>query len=229
MPNTRRKLAVKEPRLCAPTAKQMSATVQSVAMSSAAARSSRRVSRYWCGDSPKVSLNRRLKWAGDSPAAAARSATASGSKYRASARSFARRRCLAVKAVATPSIVLETGAAAGGDGKRDARASYPEQQERAGDVRGPRQRAGQGEVGVAGGDQGEAKRNRDAAQPAGKRGPRGGDPGRRTDQRQHLDAVEPVYQIGQRAAAGDVTASGGGGDEQADDALGQGRENRDRA
>lgn len=55
-----------EPTLCAPTAKQMSATGQSVARSSAAARSSRRVSRYWCGDSPNVALNRLLKCAGDS-------------------------------------------------------------------------------------------------------------------------------------------------------------------
>ncbi len=86
---------VNEPTPCAPTAKQIAATVQSVARSSAAARSSRRVSRYWCGDSPKAALNRRLKWAGDSPAAAARSATVSGSKYRPSARSLARSRCRA--------------------------------------------------------------------------------------------------------------------------------------
>src|SRR6201986_5197300 len=70
----------------------MAATDQSVARSSAAALSSRLVSRYWCGDSPKVALNCLLKWAGDSLAAAARSATVSGSKYLASARSLARSR-----------------------------------------------------------------------------------------------------------------------------------------
>ena len=46
----------------------------------AAARSSRRVSRYWCGGSPNTRRNWRLKWAGDSPATRARSATVSVSK-----------------------------------------------------------------------------------------------------------------------------------------------------
>ena len=45
MPNVRVKLVVNEPTLCRPTAKQMSATERSVVRSSAAARSSRRVSR----------------------------------------------------------------------------------------------------------------------------------------------------------------------------------------
>lgn len=92
---------VNEPTLCAPTAKQISATLQSVDVSRAAARSSRLVSRYWCGDSPNVALNRLLKWAGDSPAAAARSATVSGSKYRASARSLARSRWRAIGTAVT--------------------------------------------------------------------------------------------------------------------------------
>ena len=78
MPKTRWKLVVNEPTLCAPTAKQMSATGQSVVRSRAADLSSRRVARYWCGDSPKAARNRLLKWAGERPAAAARSATESG-------------------------------------------------------------------------------------------------------------------------------------------------------
>ena len=45
MPNVRVKLVVNEPTLCSPTEKQMSATERSVLRSSAAARSSRRVSR----------------------------------------------------------------------------------------------------------------------------------------------------------------------------------------
>src|SRR3984957_14763464 len=92
LPEIRPKLTVNEPTLPAPTAKQMSATDQSVVRSNAAARSSRRVSRYWCGDSPNARLNSRLKWAGDRPAAAARSGTVSGSAYLASARSLARSR-----------------------------------------------------------------------------------------------------------------------------------------
>ena len=80
-PKTRPKLAVKLPTLPAPTAQQMSATEQSVAHSRAAARSRRRVSRYWCGDSPNVRLNSRLKCAHDSPAVAASSATERGSAY----------------------------------------------------------------------------------------------------------------------------------------------------
>ena len=47
------KLVVNDPTLRRPTVKQMSATDRSVLRSSAAARSSRRVSRYWCGVSPK--------------------------------------------------------------------------------------------------------------------------------------------------------------------------------
>jgi hypothetical protein len=43
----------------------MSATVRSVFRSSAAARSSRRVRRYWCGVSPKARRNSRLKCAGE--------------------------------------------------------------------------------------------------------------------------------------------------------------------
>ena len=45
MPNVRVKLVVNEPTLCRPTERQMSATERSVVRSSAAARSSRRVSR----------------------------------------------------------------------------------------------------------------------------------------------------------------------------------------
>ena len=47
----------------------MSATERSVIRSSAAARSSRRVSRYACGDSPNVRRNSRLKCARERPAA----------------------------------------------------------------------------------------------------------------------------------------------------------------
>ena len=63
------KLVVNEPTLCSPTEKQMSATERSVVRSSAAARSSRRVSRYACGDSPNARRNSRLKCARDRPAA----------------------------------------------------------------------------------------------------------------------------------------------------------------
>ncbi len=69
MPNMRPKLVVNEPTLLRPTAKQISATELSVVRSSAAARSRRRVSRYWCGDSPKAARNSRLKCACDRPAA----------------------------------------------------------------------------------------------------------------------------------------------------------------
>src|SRR4051794_2600699 len=41
----------------------MSAMLRSVVRSSAAARSSRRVSRYTCGDSPNERRNSREKWA----------------------------------------------------------------------------------------------------------------------------------------------------------------------
>ena len=79
MPNMRPKLVVNEPTLDRPTAKQISATELSVVRSSAAARSSRRVSRYWCGDSPNAARNSRLKCACESPAAWARSETPSRS------------------------------------------------------------------------------------------------------------------------------------------------------
>ena len=62
------------------TVKGQSVTLRSVLRSSAAARSSRRVSRYWCGASPKVRRNSRLKCAGDRRAARAKSTTVSGSK-----------------------------------------------------------------------------------------------------------------------------------------------------
>jgi ABC-type uncharacterized transport system auxiliary subunit len=71
---------VNDPTLSNPTAKQILATDHSVVRSSAAARSSRRVKRYWWGASPKVLANSRLKWAFDTPAARAMSATESGSK-----------------------------------------------------------------------------------------------------------------------------------------------------
>jgi len=40
----------------------MSVTEWSVERSSAAARSIRRVSRYWCGVSPNTRRNSRVKW-----------------------------------------------------------------------------------------------------------------------------------------------------------------------
>jgi hypothetical protein len=83
---------VKEPWLERPTAVQIRATDQSVWRSRAAARSRRRVSRYWCGDSPKAARKARLKWAALRPAAAAMSATVTRSAYRASASSLARSR-----------------------------------------------------------------------------------------------------------------------------------------
>ena len=79
IPNIRPKLPVNEPTLLSPTDTQIRATDQSVERSSDAARSSRRVSRYWCGASPKARRNSRLKCAGERRAAAARSATVSGS------------------------------------------------------------------------------------------------------------------------------------------------------
>jgi hypothetical protein len=91
-PNIRPKLVVNEPTPLKPTAKQILATDQSVVRNKAAARSRRRVIRYWCGDSPKARRNSRLKCAGDRAASRAKSATVKGSEYRASARSFARRR-----------------------------------------------------------------------------------------------------------------------------------------
>jgi hypothetical protein len=58
----------------------------------AAARSRRRVRRYWWGDSPKVAVNWWLKCERDMLAAAARVATVSASEYRALTRSLARSR-----------------------------------------------------------------------------------------------------------------------------------------
>jgi hypothetical protein len=78
-PYVRVKLVVNEPTLRRPTAKQIDATERSVARSKDAARSSRRVSRYACGDSPNTRLNSRLKCARESPASRARSSTPSGS------------------------------------------------------------------------------------------------------------------------------------------------------
>ena len=69
MPYRRPKLVVNEPTLRRPTIRQISATERSVVRSSAAARSSRRVSRYWCGVSPNSRRNSRLKWAGERRAA----------------------------------------------------------------------------------------------------------------------------------------------------------------
>ena len=63
--------------LRSPTARQMSATERSVLRSSAAARSSLRVRRYWCGVSPKARLNSRLKCAGERWAARASAGTSS--------------------------------------------------------------------------------------------------------------------------------------------------------
>ena len=65
----RPKLVVNDPTLRRPTIRQISATERSVVRSSDAARSSRRVSRYWCGVSPNSRRNSRLKWAGESRAA----------------------------------------------------------------------------------------------------------------------------------------------------------------
>src|SRR3954451_15488221 len=91
----RLKLVVNDPTLCSPTDMQISATEWSVVRSSAAARSSRRVSRYACGESPNARRNSREKCARERPAAAAMSSTPIGSAYRASARSLAFRRCRA--------------------------------------------------------------------------------------------------------------------------------------
>src|SRR3954466_12097711 len=83
----------------------MSAPERSVVRSIAAARSSRRVSRYACGVSPNARRNSRLKCARESPAARAMSSTSSGSKYPASTRSFARRRWRAGGTKATPDTI----------------------------------------------------------------------------------------------------------------------------
>ena len=60
-PNIRPKLVVNDPTLPNPTSEQILVTGQSVVRSSAAARSSRRVSRYWWGASPNALVNSRLK------------------------------------------------------------------------------------------------------------------------------------------------------------------------
>ena len=80
MPYVRPKVVVNEPTLLSPTLKHTSATEWSVPRSSAAARSMRRVSRYWCGVSPNARRNSRLKCAGDSRAARASVGTSSGSR-----------------------------------------------------------------------------------------------------------------------------------------------------
>jgi hypothetical protein len=79
-PYVRPKLEVNDPTLRSPTLKQMSATVRSVFRKSDAARSSRRVRRYWCGDSPKARRNSRLKCAGERFAARASAGTSIGSR-----------------------------------------------------------------------------------------------------------------------------------------------------
>jgi hypothetical protein len=65
VPNAQSKLEVNDRTLRRPTVRQMSATVRSVLRSSAAAGSSRRVRRDWCGVSPKDGRNSRLKCAVD--------------------------------------------------------------------------------------------------------------------------------------------------------------------
>ena len=77
---SRPKLVVNDPTLRNPTVKQMSATLRSVERRSAAARSRRRVKRYWCGVSPNARRNSRLKCAGESRAARASTGTSSGSR-----------------------------------------------------------------------------------------------------------------------------------------------------
>ena len=68
-----------DPRLWKPTSRQISVTLRSVLRSSSCARSTRRVSTYWCGVSPNASLNRRLKWYGETCAWRASAMTSSGS------------------------------------------------------------------------------------------------------------------------------------------------------
>jgi hypothetical protein len=79
-PKSRPKLVVNDPMLRSPTARQMSETDRSVVRSSAAARSSRRVSRYWCGVSPKARRNSRLKCAAERHASRAIAGTSSASR-----------------------------------------------------------------------------------------------------------------------------------------------------
>src|SRR6188768_3680472 len=71
----------------------MSVTERSVLRRSAAARSRRRVRRYWCGVSPNARRNSRLKCAGERYAARASAGTSRGSRKRASTVSLARNRC----------------------------------------------------------------------------------------------------------------------------------------
>jgi hypothetical protein len=71
---------VNDPTLRRPTAKQTSEIERSVLRKSAAARSSRRVRRYWWGVSPNVRRNSLLKCASESRAARARVGTSSGSR-----------------------------------------------------------------------------------------------------------------------------------------------------
>jgi hypothetical protein len=60
-PTWRLKVVVNEPTLVKPTSRQISATGISVVRSRCRARSSRRVSRYWYGVSPKTRRKLRLK------------------------------------------------------------------------------------------------------------------------------------------------------------------------
>jgi hypothetical protein len=53
---------VNEPTLLRPTSAHTRATEWSVPRNSAAARSIRRVSRYWCGVSPNACRKLRMKW-----------------------------------------------------------------------------------------------------------------------------------------------------------------------
>ena len=70
-------VALNDPSDRYPTATQTSPTVSSLRRSSSWARSIRRVCRYWCGVSPKVSLKQRLKCAGDAWAWRASAGTSS--------------------------------------------------------------------------------------------------------------------------------------------------------
>src|SRR6476469_11137631 len=79
IPNIRLKLVVNDPTDESPTLMQISATFQSVSRRSAAARSSRRVSKYAWGESPYARRNTAEKWARERPAARARSSTVKGS------------------------------------------------------------------------------------------------------------------------------------------------------
>src|SRR3954453_18847631 len=111
-PYARPKLEEKLPPLFRPAEKQMSAPERSVVRSSAAARSSRRVSRYWCGGSPNARRNSRVEWArggaGGGGGGGARAAPRGGAVNDvASARSLALRRCRAGGTKATPASIAE--------------------------------------------------------------------------------------------------------------------------